>query len=108
MATSGQGGTFQIPPHPATKQHFTEIARSLERKFKGPFHHGSEKKSISGTDGAAGRFQVKGSEALPLIFEDKQYMKTMHISASTPFYTGGETVGNTPLFTFIPSIILGL
>ncbi len=105
MAASGQVDTFHIPPSPAAKHHLTEMARALEKKVEGFFHHGPEKKSINE---AFGSDQAKSKEALPQIFEDKEHLKIMQVYASAPFHNWGETVNNTPLFTFIPSTVLGL
>ncbi|KAJ7847979.1 hypothetical protein B0H13DRAFT_2285449 [Mycena leptocephala] len=45
---------------------------------------------------------------LPKIYEDKAQTKVMEVHANDEFVNWGETVKNTPTFTFVPTTVLGI
>jgi hypothetical protein len=111
---------YAVKP-PVTNGHHVEIVKDGLEKL---FHH--ENRS-SGTNGHANNgytvdeFAVKppaiighienpisSTAGFPRIFEDQAQTKTMEVYGNQEFQNWGQTVHNTPLWTFIPKTILGL
>jgi len=92
-----------MPTSTPSKHHFTEMVKSLEKKVSGLFHHNHEN-LINGTNGV----EANGHSSLPQIYEDSAQTKTMLVYGSAPFSNWGQSVSNTPLYTFVPSTVLGL
>ncbi|KAK7046330.1 putative FAD-binding type 2 protein [Favolaschia claudopus] len=51
---------------------------------------------------------IDGSHALPKIYEDEAETKLMEVHHLKPFSNWGENIRNTPLYTFVPTTVLGI
>ncbi|KAF7502144.1 hypothetical protein GJ744_006980 [Endocarpon pusillum] len=92
----GHAKFFYPAPSPAVKHHFRllDFFKSLKKR-SGP---GEE------TDTAA----LAKAQGLPIIYEDKARTKIMEVYSSHPFDNWGLSVQNVPLYTFVPTTVLGL
>ncbi|KAJ7349093.1 hypothetical protein DFH08DRAFT_778012 [Mycena albidolilacea] len=54
------------------------------------------------------KFKEAFGPHLPKIYEDKAQTKVMEVHANDEFVNWGETVKNTPTFTFVPTTVLGI
>ncbi|KAM3086661.1 hypothetical protein ACMFMG_000787 [Clarireedia jacksonii] len=115
LAAGGQEGDFHIPPSPAVKHHFTEMVKQgfqegkefVEEKVEqvlGEHHHGELSAAMQGSDK---HVKEDGGE-YPKIFEDEKGTKIMEVHKRKTFQNWGESVKNTPQWTFVPTTILGL
>ena len=69
--------------------------------FRGLHHHsvnGDDQQAMNGVDG----------HQIPVIYEDRENQKVMMAYAGVPFTNWGESVKNTPRYTFVPTTVLGL
>ena len=112
MAAGGMGDTFALPPSPPVKHHF----RELLSKIHGVFHHDAHVNgvnSVTGANGVIGTNRtngvvVNGHQDYPRIFEDESKTKIMEVYNNVEFQNWGQSVLNTPLWTFVPKTVLGL
>ncbi|PQE27132.1 substrate-binding domain cholesterol oxidase protein [Rutstroemia sp. NJR-2017a WRK4] len=115
LAASGHGGDFHIPPSPAVKHHFTEMVKHkleegkefIEGKLEhvlGKHHHDGLSATMEGSDGHV----KEDKEGYPKIYEDEKQTKTMEVHKRKTFQNWGQSVKNTPQWTFVPTTILGL
>ncbi|KAK6984829.1 putative fad-binding type 2 protein [Favolaschia claudopus] len=51
---------------------------------------------------------IDGSHAHPEIYEDEAETKVMEVHHLKPFSNWGENIRNTPLYTFVPTTVLGI
>jgi hypothetical protein len=118
MAAGLEDGKFALPPSPPVKKHFKEMVEKLENFFNG------EKETngvVNGTTNGDANGHVNGvvdavkplsklapKEGFPKIFEDKAETKTMEVYGDREFQNWGQSVRNTPLWTFVPKTVLGL
>lgn len=119
-------GDFALPPSPPVKHHFQELVEKVESFFdkekkahkefngvNGHVENGEVNVEVNGyareIDGAVKPLsQVTTPEEAPKIFEDRSETKTMEVYGDKHFQNWGQSVSNTPLWTFIPKTVLGL
>jgi hypothetical protein len=119
MAAGAEEGKFSLPPSPPVKKHFKEMVEKFENFFKGEektngVANGTANGSTNGhavhgvVDAVKPLSQVIPKEDFPKIFEDKAETKTMEVYGDKEFQNWGQSVRNTPLWTFVPKTVLGL
>lgn len=94
--------SFQIQPSPAVKHHFTELA-DVVHDFFHP-HEAAQAKEKLITKQVVAEDVAK----LPIIWEDEAKTKKMEVHAQAPFSNWGLSVNNVPVYTFVPTTVLGL
>ncbi|KAH6666590.1 hypothetical protein B0J14DRAFT_603935 [Halenospora varia] len=111
VVAAGNEGKGELPVSPQGKHHFRELIERIEEKVEDVLHLGHHGKGeVNGVSGANGHAKVEGvvAEGYPKIYEDKGETKTMEVHSNTEFENWGQTVKNTPKWTFVPKTILGL
>lgn len=96
---------FHLPPSPPAKHHFRDFIDEV-------FHHGDHppKTGVTSvmeveTNGVTEKPEAAG---LPVIYEDEAKTMIMEVYGETQFNNWGQSVQNTPKYTFIPKKVLGL
>ena len=108
LAAGTQHGAFALPPSPPVKHHF----KNLIEKVEGFFH--KDKRVVNGDmngvveDPVKPLSQVTPHEGFPKIYEDKAETRTMEVYGDKEFQNWGQSVENTPRWTFVPKTVLGL
>jgi len=96
---------FHLPPSPAAKHHFKDF---IDEIFHHDEHHqknGIVPITVSETNAVTEKPTATG---LPVIYEDEAKTMIMEVYGATQFNNWGQSVQNTPKYTFIPKKILGL
>jgi hypothetical protein len=96
---------FHLPPSPPAKHHFRDF---IEEIFHHDDHH-QQNGADPGTDAKTSAVTEKEIAAeLPVIYEDVAKTMIMEVYADVQFNNWGQSVQNTPKYTFIPKTVLGL
>jgi hypothetical protein len=103
-------GAFALPPSPPVKDHFKALVEKVEKFFHKEKTNGVPNGMTNGVvDGAVKPLsRVTPHEGFPKIYEDKAETKTMKVYGDKEFQNWGQSVRNTPLWTFVPKTVLGL
>ncbi|KAG9242396.1 hypothetical protein BJ878DRAFT_173318 [Calycina marina] len=108
-------GDFHLPASAPVKHHFSEV-REFVDKIEGLFgiqddHVGvAETKSVNKSNGVRdfNSEKASGTGKSPKIFEDKEETRIMEVHEDLHFENWGQSVSNTPRWTFVPKTVLGL
>lgn len=76
-------------------------------RHAGHGHLGGLLKSVDPSSLSAKLASFPGKE-MPRIWEDEKGTRMMEVHKSAPFHNWGNTVEHTPLYTFVPTTVLGL
>lgn len=103
--TSADGATkksgFALPPSPAVKHHFKFLD-----KLRSIFHKPHELATNQNGEHVLSNGNAQPDP--PVIYEDPMKRKVMMAYSNVPFTNWGESVKNTPKYTFVPTTVLGL
>lgn len=95
---------FHLPPSPPAKHHFRHI---IDEVFDHDEHH-DKSGAAAVTDIKTNGVKKAADADLPVIYEDEANTMIMEVYKDTQFDNWGQTVQNTPKYTFIPKKVLGL
>jgi hypothetical protein len=96
---------FHLPPSPPAKRHFKDF---IDEIFHHDDHH--QQNGVTPITESQTNSVTKKAAAtrLPVIYEDEAKTTIMEVYGDTQFNNWGQSVQNTPKYTFIPKKILGL
>jgi hypothetical protein len=111
LAGTQHDGAFALPPSPPVKHHFQALIQKVDSFFnKNEKTNGLPNGETNGVVHAPVKQLSRGTpqEGFPRIYEDEAETKTMEVHGDKEFQNWGQSVLNTPLWTFVPKTVLGL